>query len=63
MDIDRDARNGRHTRAHAELLDRVEGNIEEVRHNLIVEIKRLTQLQEQVDEARLAIRELKGSTK
>ena len=50
-------------RANAELLERVEGHIEEIRHSLIVEIKRLAQLQEQIDEVRLAIRDLKGSTK
>ena len=47
-------------RANAELLDRVEGHVEEVRRSLSVEIKRLTQLQEQIDEMRLALRELKG---
>lgn len=47
-------------RTNAELLDRVEGHVEEVRHALTVEIKRLTQLQEQMDEARKAIRELKA---
>ena len=49
------------SRSHAELLERIEGHIEEIRHNLIVEIKRLSQLQEQVDEMRLAIREVKGT--
>lgn len=48
-------------RANAELLERVEGHVEEVLHALIVEIKRLTQLQEQMNEARKAIRELKNS--
>jgi hypothetical protein len=48
-------------RAHAEILERVEGHVEEIRQDLRVEIKRLTQLQKQVDEVRLAIRELKVS--
>jgi hypothetical protein len=46
--------------AQDELLERIEGHIEEIRHNLIVEIKRLTQLQEQVDEMRLAVRAVKS---
>jgi hypothetical protein len=54
---------GMKPRARAELLERAEGHIEEIRHNLIVEIKKLTQLHEQVDEVRLAIRELKGGAK
>jgi hypothetical protein len=47
--------------APAEILERVEGHIEEIRQELTVEIKRLTLLQVQVDEVRQAVRELKIS--
>lgn len=47
--------------ARTELLDGVEGHIEEIRSELIGHIKRMAQLQEQVDQVRLAIRQLTGS--
>lgn len=47
--------------ARTELLDGVEGHIEEIRHELIGHIKRMARLQEQVDEVRLAIRQLTGN--
>ena len=48
--------------ARMELLDGVEGQIEEIRHELVIQMKRMAQLQEQVDEVRVAIRELTAST-
>jgi hypothetical protein len=44
--------------ARVELLSGVEGQIEEIRRDLVVQIKRMEQLQVQVDEVRAAIREL-----
>lgn len=44
--------------ARAELFDGVEGQIEEIHHELSVQMKRMAQLQERVDEVRGAIREL-----
>jgi hypothetical protein len=44
--------------ARLELLSGVEGQIEEIRRDLVVQIKRMEQLQVQVDEVRAAIREL-----
>lgn len=47
--------------ARAALLDAVEGQIEEIRHDLTIHKKRIGLLQEQVEEVRLAIRELTAS--
>ena len=47
--------------ARADLLDGVRGHIEEIHHELVVHIKRMAQLQEQLDEVRGAIRQLTGS--
>ena len=44
--------------ARGELLEGVEGQIEEIRRELAVQLKRMAQLQQQVDEVRAAIREL-----
>jgi hypothetical protein len=44
--------------ARAELLNGVEGQIEEIRRELTIQMKRMGQLQAQVDEVRTAIREL-----
>ena len=44
--------------ARVEILSGVEGQIEEIRRDLVVQIKRMEQLQVQVDEVRAAIREL-----
>ena len=46
--------------ARLELLDGVAGQIEEIRYQLIVQMKRMAEIQEQVEEARLCIRELTG---
>ena len=44
--------------ARVEILNGVEGQIEEIRRELAVQMKRMGQLQTQVDEVRAAIREL-----
>lgn len=57
----RGLRGGRGKVGRAELLDAVEGHIEEIRHELTIHMKRMGHLQEQVEEVRLAIRELTAS--
>jgi hypothetical protein len=44
--------------ARAVILEGVEGQIEEIRRELAVHVKRMTHLREQVDEVREAVREL-----
>ena len=44
-----------------ELPDAVEGQIEEICHDLGVQVKRMRQLQEQADELRTALREWAGA--
>ena len=44
-----------------ELPDAVEGQIEEICHDLGVQVKRMRQLQEQADELRAALREWTGA--
>lgn len=47
--------------ARMELLDDVEGQLAEIRHELLAQMKRMTQLQGQVDEVCVTIRELTAS--
>jgi hypothetical protein len=48
-------------RPDPELPDAVEGQIEEICHDLGVQVKRMRQLQEQADELRAALREWAGA--
>jgi|SoiMethySBSTD1v2_1073268.scaffolds.fasta_scaffold543443_5 hypothetical protein len=53
----RDARRKQRRPGRTELPDAVEGQIEEICHDLGVQVKRMRQLQEQADELRTALRE------
>lgn len=54
------ARRRRERRRQAELPNAVEGQIAEISHEVSVQVKRMRQLQEQVDELRAVIRQWVG---
>ena len=54
------ARRRRERRRHAELPNAVEGQVAEICHEVAVQVKRMRQLQEQVDELRAVIRQWVG---
>lgn len=58
--VSRDARRKQLRRGRTELPDAVEGQIEEICHDLAVQVKRMRQLQEQAGELRTALREWAG---
>jgi len=59
-EVSRHARRKQRRPSRTELPDAVEGQIEEICHDLAVQVKRLRQLQEQADELRTALREWAG---
>jgi hypothetical protein len=60
-EVSRDARRTQQRRNGTELADAVEGQIEEICHDLAVQVKRMRQLQEQAGELRTALREWAGA--
>jgi hypothetical protein len=54
------ARRRRERRRQAELPNAVEGQVAEICHEVAVQVKRMRQLQEQVDELRAVIRQWVG---
>jgi hypothetical protein len=60
-EVSRDARRRQRRRNGTELPDAVEGQIEEICHDLAVQVKRMRQLQEQAGELRTALREWAGA--
>ena len=59
-EVSRDARRKQRRRNGTELPDAVEGQIEEICHDLAVQVKRMRQLEEQAGELRTALREWAG---
>ena len=59
-EVSRDARRKQRRSGRTELSDAVEGQIEEICHDLGVQVKRMRQLQEQADELRTALRAWTG---
>jgi hypothetical protein len=59
-EVSRDARRKQRRRNGTEMPDAVEGQIEEICHDLAVQVKRMRQLQEQADEFRTSLREWAG---
>jgi polyhydroxyalkanoate synthesis regulator phasin len=55
-EVSRDARRKQRRPGRTELPEAVEGQIEEICHDLAVQVKRMRQLQEQADELRTAVR-------
>lgn len=61
-EVSRDARRTQRRPGRAELPDAVEGQLEEICHDLAVQVKRMRQLQEQADELRTALRRWAGAS-
>ena len=59
-EVSRDARRKQRRTGRTELPDAVEGQMEEICHDLAVQVKRMRQLQEQADELRTALRDWVG---